>query len=128
MRYFQPLLILISCLIFDLNKFAYLGRSVIREDFCGSALFTKINRSVGSVFVFQQNEPQNHQKIVTLMNNKVVINNLILESKFLTFQNQPQELGDCDLCVEFAHFLSNFITLERKRKLTKTKTLYLAII
>ena len=31
------------------------------------------------------------------------------------------ELGDCGLCVEFAHFLSNFITLERKRKLTKTK-------
>ena len=33
--------------------------------------FTKINRSVGSVLEFQQNEPQNQQKIVTPMNNKV---------------------------------------------------------
>ena len=32
---------------------------------------TKINRSVGGVLEFQQNEPQNQQKIVTLMNNKV---------------------------------------------------------
>ena len=32
---------------------------------------TKINRSVGSVLEFQQNDPQNRQKIVTLMNNKV---------------------------------------------------------
>ena len=32
---------------------------------------TKINRSVGSVLEFQQNEPQNRQKNVTLMNNKV---------------------------------------------------------
>ena len=39
-----------------------------------------------------------------------------------------QELDDGDLCVEFAHFLSNFITLERKKKLTKTKTWCLAII
>ena len=31
----------------------------------------KINRSVGSVLEFQQNDPQNRQKIVTLMNNKV---------------------------------------------------------
>ena len=61
---------------------------MIREDFCGSALFTKINRSVGSELEFQQNEPQNQQKIVTLVNNKVVINNLVLESKFLTLQKQ----------------------------------------
>ena len=33
--------------------------------------FTKINRSVGSVLEFLQNEPQNRQKIVMLMNNKV---------------------------------------------------------
>ena len=33
--------------------------------------FTKINRSAGSVLEFQQNEPQNRQKIVMLMNNKV---------------------------------------------------------
>ena len=33
--------------------------------------FTKINRSVESVLEFQQNEPQNQQKIVMLMNNKV---------------------------------------------------------
>ena len=38
---------------------------------CKQEGFTKINRSVGSVLEFQQNEPQNHQKIVTLMNNKV---------------------------------------------------------
>ena len=31
----------------------------------------KINRSVGSVLEFQQNEPQNQQKIVTTVNNKV---------------------------------------------------------
>ena len=31
----------------------------------------KINRSVGSVLEFQQNERQNQQKIVTLMNNKI---------------------------------------------------------
>ena len=35
-----------------------------------SAQVTKINRSVGSLLEFQQNEPQNRQKIVTLMNNK----------------------------------------------------------
>ena len=35
---------------------------------------------------------------------------LVLKSKFLSLQKQ--ELGDCDLCVKFAHFLSNFITLE----------------
>ena len=33
----------------------------------------KINRYVGSVLEFQQNEPQNPQKIVTLMNNKVAV-------------------------------------------------------
>ena len=47
-----------------------------------------------------------------------MINNLVLESKFLTF-GQPQELGDCDLCFEFAHLLSTFITLDRKRNLRK---------
>ena len=30
-----------------------------------------MNRSIGRVLEFQQNEPQNQQKIVTLMNNKV---------------------------------------------------------
>ena len=38
---------------------------------CNHEGFTKMNRSVGSVLEFQQNEPQNHQEIVTLMNNKV---------------------------------------------------------
>ena len=38
---------------------------------CKQEGFTNINRSVGSVLEFQQNEPQNQQKIVTLMNNKV---------------------------------------------------------
>ena len=38
---------------------------------CKQERFTKINRSVGSVLEFQQNEPQNQQKIVTPMNNKV---------------------------------------------------------
>ena len=33
----------------------------------------KINRSVGSVLEFQQNEPQNQQKIVTPVNNKVPV-------------------------------------------------------
>ena len=32
---------------------------------------TKINRSVGSLVEFQQNDPQNRQKNLTLMNNKV---------------------------------------------------------
>ena len=31
----------------------------------------KINRFVGGVLEFQQNEPQNQQKIVTPVNNKV---------------------------------------------------------
>ena len=63
---------------------------------CKQEGFTKINRSVGSVLEVQQ--------IVTPMNNKAVINNLVLESKFLTCRNngQPQELGDCDLCFKFA--------------------------
>ena len=38
---------------------------------CKQEGFTKINRSVGSVLEFQQNEPQNQRKIVTPMNNKV---------------------------------------------------------
>ena len=33
--------------------------------------FTKINRSVGRVLEFQQNEPKYQPQIVTLMNNKV---------------------------------------------------------
>ena len=55
-------------------------------------------RTRTSVLEFQQNDPQNRQKIVTLMNNKVaaitkrwnylVINILVLESKFLIFQKQ----------------------------------------
>ena len=28
-------------------------------------------------------------------------------------------LGDCDICFDFAHLLSNFITLDRKRNLRK---------
>ena len=38
---------------------------------CKQEGFTKINKSVGSVLEFQQNEPQNQQKIVMKMNNKV---------------------------------------------------------
>ena len=55
----------------------------------------RLNRSVGSVLEFQQNELQNQQKIVTLIKDKVaavskmmVINDLVLESKFLTLQKQ----------------------------------------
>ena len=39
---------------------------------CKQEVFTKINTSVGSVLEFQQHEPQNQQKIVTLMNNAPV--------------------------------------------------------
>ena len=39
--------------------------------FCKQEGFTKINRSVGSVLEFQQNGPQNQQKILMLMNNEV---------------------------------------------------------
>ena len=39
----------------------------------------KINRSVGSVLEFQQNEPQNQQKIVTLVNNKVAASSKMME-------------------------------------------------
>ena len=54
------------------------------EDFflvvlCKQEGFTKINKSVGSVLEFQQNEPQNQQKIVTLMNNKVAAISKIME-------------------------------------------------
>ena len=28
-------------------------------------------------------------------------------------------LGDCDICFDFAHLLSNFITLDRKTNLRK---------
>ena len=41
--------------------------------------YTKINRSVGSVLEFQQNEPQNQQKIVTPMNNKVAAISKMME-------------------------------------------------
>ena len=48
---------------------------MIREDIfsiaCKQEGFTKTNRSVGSMLEFQQNDPQNQQKIVTPMNNKV---------------------------------------------------------
>ena len=39
----------------------------------------KINRAVGSVLEFQQNEPQNQQKIVTPVNNKVAAISKIME-------------------------------------------------
>ena len=42
-------------------------------------LITKINRSVGSVFEFQQNEPQNRQEFVTLMNNKAAAISKMME-------------------------------------------------
>ena len=41
--------------------------------------FMKINRSVGSVLEFQQNEPQNQQKIVTRVNNKVAAISKMME-------------------------------------------------
>ena len=76
------------------------------------------------------------KKNVTLMNNKVLlspkrwnyleINNLVLESNVLTVDLKSWAIV---IFVLNSHiFLSNFITLERKRKLTKTKTRYLAII
>ena len=39
----------------------------------------KINRSVGSVLEFQQNEPQNQQKIVKPVNNKVAAISKMME-------------------------------------------------
>ena len=39
----------------------------------------KINRSVGGVLEFQQNEPQNQQKIVTPVNNKVAAFSKMME-------------------------------------------------
>ena len=39
----------------------------------------KVNRSVGSVLEFQQNEPQNQQKIVTRVNNKVAAISKMME-------------------------------------------------
>ena len=42
-------------------------------------LITKINRSVGSVLEFQQNEPQNRQEFVTLMNNKAAAISKMME-------------------------------------------------
>ena len=42
-------------------------------------LLRKRNRSVGSVLEFQQNEPQNQQKIVTPMNNKVAATSKMTE-------------------------------------------------
>ena len=43
-----------------------------------------------------------------------------MKVSFLHHRNngQPQKLGDCDLCVEFVHFLLNLITLERKKNQT----------
>ena len=41
--------------------------------------FTKINKSFGSVLEFQQNEPQNQQKIVMLMINKVAAISKMME-------------------------------------------------
>ena len=38
--------------------------------------------------------------------------------KGLTSVDTYTNINDCDLCVEFAHILSNFITLGRKNKLT----------
>ena len=46
---------------------------------CKQGRFTKINRSVGSVLEFQQNEPQNQQKIVTPMNSKVAAISKMME-------------------------------------------------
>ena len=46
---------------------------------CKREGFTKINRSVGSVLEFQQNEPQNQQKIVTPMNNKIAAISKMIE-------------------------------------------------
>ena len=46
-----------------------------------------------------------------------MINNLVLESKYAETMVNLKSLGDCDLCFEFAHLLSNFITLDGKRNL-----------
>ena len=46
---------------------------------CKQKRFTKINRSVGSMLEFQQNEPQNQQKIVMQMNNKVAAISKMIE-------------------------------------------------
>ena len=41
--------------------------------------FMKINRSVGRVLEFQENEPQNQQKIVTPVKNKVAAISKMME-------------------------------------------------
>ena len=46
-----------------------------------------------------------------------MINNLVLGE--LIFDFAETMVGDCDLCFGFAHLLSNFITLDRKRNLRK---------
>ena len=46
---------------------------------CKQEGFTKLKWSVGSVLEFQQNEPQNQQKIVMLMNNKVAATSKTME-------------------------------------------------
>ena len=46
---------------------------------CKQEGFTKINKSFISVLEFQQNEPQNQQKIVMLMNNKVAAISKMME-------------------------------------------------
>ena len=44
------------------------------------------------------------------------------QKQFLTFQN-PQALVECDLCVEFPNFLSNFMKLKAKYYIRGTKLL-----
>ena len=46
---------------------------------CKQEGFTNIHRSVESVLEFQQNEPQNQQKIVTSTNNKVAAISKMME-------------------------------------------------
>ena len=52
---------------------------MIREDILVLLCNTNINRSVGSMLEFQQNEPQNQQNIVTPVNNKVAAVSKMME-------------------------------------------------
>ena len=67
---------------------------------------------------------------ISKMMNYLVIHNLVLESKFLTQQKQWSTPGSTSrvwaiviFVFDFAHLLSNSITLDRKRNLRKPGTL-----
>ena len=64
----------------------------------------KINRSVGSVLEFQQNEPQNQQKFVPLMNNKVAA---ISKTMGSSLEKNRHALRTCGTAVKQSCVLSS---------------------